>query len=163
MTTANPSSTKTTSSTSSPSRKTSTIFWFALPVFTGALTLRCWGQAMLCWNRLLKLHASIDETRSCAALWAADPDWIFRPGLSLGRYILRCSQCLASCLRHSARIGVLIFRYIHFFVNDRGFPTDLLDQAWESAHFSSLTGGSNWLKVTIFRDKQTSSLTGGSN
>ena len=34
-----------------------------------------------------------------------DLNWIVRPGYSLGGYILGCSQCLASCLRHSACIG----------------------------------------------------------
>ena len=36
---------------------------------------------------------------------AADLDWIVGPGYSLGGYILGCSQRLALCLRHSARIG----------------------------------------------------------
>ena len=39
-------------------------------------------------------------TRSYAALRAADLDWT-----GSGGYILGCSQCLASCLRHSAQIG----------------------------------------------------------
>ena len=30
---------------------------------------------------------------------------IVGPGYSSGGYILGCSQCLASCLRHSAQIG----------------------------------------------------------
>ena len=33
-------------------------------------------------------------------------DWIVRPGYSLGRYILGCSQCLASCLWHDMGEGV---------------------------------------------------------
>ena len=45
------------------------------------------------------------NTRSCTALRAADLDWIVGPGHSWGGYILGCSQFLASCLRHSARIG----------------------------------------------------------
>ena len=44
-------------------------------------------------------------TRSYAALRAADLDWIVGPGYNLGWYILGCSQRLALCLRHSARIG----------------------------------------------------------
>ena len=31
-------------------------------------------------------------TRSYAALWAADLDWIIGPGYSLGEYILGCSS-----------------------------------------------------------------------
>ena len=42
-------------------------------------------------------------TRLHAALRAADLDWIVGPGYSWGG----CSQCLASCLRHSARISLL--------------------------------------------------------
>ena len=42
---------------------------------------------------------------SYAALRAADLDWIVGPGYSWGGYILGCSQRLALCLRHSARIG----------------------------------------------------------
>ena len=49
-------------------------------------------------------------TRSYAALLAADLDWIIGPGYSWGRYILGCSQRLASCLWHSARIGPDTFR-----------------------------------------------------
>ena len=48
---------------------------------------------------------SFMTTRSYAALRAADLDWIVWPGYSLGRYILGCSQRLASCLQHSAWIG----------------------------------------------------------
>ena len=47
----------------------------------------------------------IPKTRSYAALRAADLDWIVGLGYSWGGYILGCSQRLASCLRHSARIG----------------------------------------------------------
>ena len=45
-------------------------------------------------------------TRSCAALRAADLDWIVGPGYSSGWYILGCSKRLALCLRHSARIEI---------------------------------------------------------
>ena len=45
------------------------------------------------------------ETMHCAALRAADLDWIVGPGYSSGWYILGCSQSLASCLWYSARIG----------------------------------------------------------
>ena len=48
---------------------------------------------------------TIITTRSYAALRAADLDWIVGPGYSSNRYILGFSQCLALCLRHSARIG----------------------------------------------------------
>ena len=44
-------------------------------------------------------------TRSYAALRAADLDWIIMIGYSLGGHILGCSERLALCLRHSARIG----------------------------------------------------------
>ena len=44
-------------------------------------------------------------TRSYAALRAVDQDWIVGLGYSWGGYILRCSQLLALCIRHSARIG----------------------------------------------------------
>ena len=44
-------------------------------------------------------------TMSYAALQASNLDWIVGPGNSSGGYILGCSQCLASCLRHSAQIG----------------------------------------------------------
>ena len=44
-------------------------------------------------------------TMSYAALRASNLDWIVGPGNSSGGYILGCSQCLASCLRHSAQIG----------------------------------------------------------
>ena len=47
-------------------------------------------------------------TRSYAALRAADLDWIVRPGYSSGGDILRWSQHLALCLRHSARICFVI-------------------------------------------------------
>ena len=49
-------------------------------------------------------YLSFEHTRSYAALRAANLDWILKPGYSLGGYILGCSQSLASCLRHSARI-----------------------------------------------------------
>ena len=35
-------------------------------------------------------------TRSYAALWAADLEWIVGPGYSLGGYILGCSLALSS-------------------------------------------------------------------
>ena len=44
-------------------------------------------------------------TRSYAALRAGDLDWIIMIGYSLGGHILGCSERLALCLRHSARIG----------------------------------------------------------
>ena len=57
-------------------------------------------------NRCTKLLLEIlPLTRSCAALWAADLDWIVELGYSWGGYILGFSQCLALCLRHSARIS----------------------------------------------------------
>ena len=59
----------------------------------------------------------IIDTRSSAALRAADLDWIVGPGHSWGRYIYGCSQRLASCLR----LG--------------------LDLTW---HFLLLTRGHNW-------------------
>ena len=39
----------------------------------------------------------ITITRSYAVLRAADLDWIIGPEYRPGRYILGCSQCLASC------------------------------------------------------------------
>ena len=48
-----------------------------------------------------------------AALRAAHIDWIVGPGYSSGGYILGCSQCLASCLRHSARIGPDLLCHCH--------------------------------------------------
>ena len=42
----------------------------------------------------------LNPTRSCAALRAADLDWIVRPGYSLGGYIPGCSQHLELCLQH---------------------------------------------------------------
>ena len=59
-------------------------------------------------------------TRSYAALRAADLDWIVRPEYSLGEYIQGYSQCLASCLWHSARITLLYFDILLYF-----FPTTL--------------------------------------
>ena len=50
-------------------------------------------------------HWSFMKTRSYAALRAADLDWIIMIGYSLGGHILGCSERLALCLRHSARIG----------------------------------------------------------
>ena len=50
---------------------------------------------------------NITNTRSYAALRAADLDWIVGPGYSPGGYILGCSQRLASCLRHSAQVSLL--------------------------------------------------------
>ena len=59
-------------------------------------------------------------TRSYCALRAADLDWIVGPGYSSGGYTLGCSQRLASCLRHSARITLLYFDILLYF-----FPTTL--------------------------------------
>ena len=49
----------------------------------------------------------ITITRSYAAQRAADLNWIIRMEYSPGRYILGCSQRLASCLQHSARTDIL--------------------------------------------------------
>ena len=55
-------------------------------------------------------------TRSYAALRAADLDWIVGLEYSSGRYILGCSQRLASCLRHSARTDILFVLSLYFFL-----------------------------------------------
>ena len=60
-------------------------------------------KVFLLWN--LFPFFTIMRTRSYAALRAADLDWIIMPGYSLGGHILGCSERLALCLRHSARIG----------------------------------------------------------
>ena len=52
------------------------------------------------------LMASIITTRSCAALWAADLDWIVGPEYSLGGYIFGDSQ-LTFMTQHEK---VIIFR-----------------------------------------------------
>ena len=57
------------------------------------------------------LYANILQTRSYAALRAGHLHWIVEPGYSWGGYTLGCSQRLASCLWHSARIGPDTFRY----------------------------------------------------
>ena len=57
-------------------------------------------------------------TRSYAAQWAADLDWIIGPEYSPGRYILGCSQRLASCLRHSARTDILFRTFFVLFLDD---------------------------------------------
>ena len=54
------------------------------------------------------LYANILQTRSYAALWAADLHWIVGPGYSWGGYTLGCSQRLVLCLRHSAWIGLFV-------------------------------------------------------
>ena len=76
-------------------------------------------------------------TRSYAALWAADLDWIVRPGYSLGRYILGYSQHLASCFWNSAQI----YWKCWSFVTQGGFQL-----TW-SVDFLSLTADFNWLEV----------------
>ena len=49
------------------------------------------------------------------------------PGYSSGGYILGCSQCLASCLRHSARITLLYFDILlYFFLTTLYFYPTLL-------------------------------------
>ena len=67
-------------------------------------------------------------TRSFAALLAADLDWIIGPEYSPGRYILGCSQRLASCLRHSARTDILF----------RTFFVHLCTFSWLHCTFSLL-------------------------
>ena len=57
-------------------------------------------------------------TRSYAALRAADLDWIVGLEYSSGRYILGCSQRLASCLRHSARTDILFRTFFVLFLDD---------------------------------------------
>ena len=57
-------------------------------------------------------------TRSFAALLAADLDWIIGPEYSPGRYILGCSQRLASCLRHSAWTDILFRTFFVLFFYD---------------------------------------------
>ena len=61
--------------------------------------------------------ANICKTRSCAALRAADLDWIVGPEYSLGGYIFGDSQ-LTFMTQHEK---VIIFRHL------RGVTTDLLD------------------------------------
>ena len=58
-------------------------------------------QGNCCWGILFHFK----QTRSCAALRAADLDWIVELGYSWGGCILGCSQRLALCLRHSAQIS----------------------------------------------------------
>ena len=65
-----------------------------------------WAQILAVFQ--LTVNVSVAQkllilTRSYAALRAVD--CIVGPGYSSGGYILGCSQCLASCLRHSAWIG----------------------------------------------------------
>ena len=84
----------------------------------------------------LIIHLLIFEyfwtTRSCAALWAADLDWIIGSGYSLGGYILEKNHEKPTCLFFVTYAGsqltfmtqnekVHIFRYL------RGVTTDLLD------------------------------------
>ena len=57
-------------------------------------------------------------TRSYATLRAADLDWIIGTEYSPGRYILGCSQRLASCLRHSARTDILFRTFFVHFLDD---------------------------------------------
>ena len=68
----------------------------------------CQSALLLVQSTLPNILTSLDyfflNTRSCAALRAADLDWIVGKGYGWGGYILGCSQYLASCLRHSARI-----------------------------------------------------------
>ena len=61
---------------------------------------------------------TITITRSCAAIRAADLDWIVGPEYSSGRYMLGCSQRLALCLRHSARTDILFHTFFVLFLDD---------------------------------------------
>ena len=62
---------------------------------------------------ILVIHT---RTRSYVALRAADLDWIVGPGYSSGWYILGCSQRLASCLWHSARIEITSTAFLLLFL-----------------------------------------------
>ena len=61
---------------------------------------------------------TITITRSCAAIRAADLDWIVGPEYSSGRYMLGCSQHLDLCLRHSARTDILFRTFFVLFLDD---------------------------------------------
>ena len=75
--------------------------------FTKMTFLHIFLQIPLLWS-----------TRSYAALRAADLDWIVGLEYSSGRYILGCSQRLASCLRHSARTDILFRTFFVLFLDD---------------------------------------------
>ena len=62
-----------------------------------------WSMVKFLWRCLLfsaMRYRCFLDTRSCAALWAADLDWIVGPGCSAGGYFLGCSQRLALCRQH---------------------------------------------------------------
>ena len=73
---------------------------------------------------MFKFHSVSDvfkilsDTRSYAALRAADLDWIVGPEYSSGMYILGFSQRLAACLQHSARTDILFRNFFVLFVDD---------------------------------------------
>ena len=94
----------------------------------------------LCWRLRFCL------TRSYAALRAVD--CIVGPGYSSGGYILGCSQCLASCLRHSAWIGPDLLcnpsSVTHRGPNWRGKGHGAEISKNITDTFSSLTVGPNW-------------------
>ena len=83
------------------------------------------------------------STRSCAALWAADLDWIIGPGYSSGRYILEKNQH-GTMNNHENQPGPMKKqkRYERGVTNDLGGGQGRNKQK-RYRHFSSVTRGHN--------------------
>ena len=80
------------------------LVWFCSSLVLGAVGVEdIWQSIMillivtmiLIYREALKNLFLFRNTRSYAALRAADLDWIIGPGYSSGRYILGCCQSLA--------------------------------------------------------------------